>query len=546
MAASSDTSLDPYAYLEDAAGPATRAWTDEQNARTRAALDALPERAALAKRFDALLDIDTLEAPVASGGRLFYVARRSGAEQAVLYGRWGKDERVLIDPAALDASGLTALDWWYPSPQGRLVAFGLSRGGDERSTLHVIDVATKTRLGEAIPDTRHCSLAWSADESGFFYTRYPAGESYDVRLFYHALETPWARDDRIFGDGRRPEEFLVVRLSADGRHLVVSVFDGWTRSDAYVADTTAASLHFVPLVEGRDALFDVLAGNRALIVRSNEGAARFRLFGVAYDQLARAAWREIVPETVATLEGVALARDTLVLHYVQDARSSVRIRHADGSGATLAAVRGRGVTGISATESSREAFVAYESFVEPPVVLRVALDATPARVFALGAGGATVRAVRVSHDARVVRLARRHARSADVDRASRRSARRTCSRGVVRLWRFQRLVVAELHADVGTVARCRRSLRDRKPARRRRVRRRVASRRNARAQTKRVRRCDRGGRISWYERARGPGAPRAHGRQQWWSPRRGSCDAAPRPRARDCVSRPAHRHVALP
>ena len=41
-----DQDLDPFRYLEDASAPATVAWTAEQNARTREALDALPGRAA--------------------------------------------------------------------------------------------------------------------------------------------------------------------------------------------------------------------------------------------------------------------------------------------------------------------------------------------------------------------------------------------------------------------------------------------------------------------------------------------------------------------
>jgi prolyl oligopeptidase PreP (S9A serine peptidase family) len=44
-------SADPFSYLEDAADPATLAWTADQNARTRSTLDAVPIRPALVERF---------------------------------------------------------------------------------------------------------------------------------------------------------------------------------------------------------------------------------------------------------------------------------------------------------------------------------------------------------------------------------------------------------------------------------------------------------------------------------------------------------------
>src|SRR5256885_10272628 len=46
---------DPYRWLEDASAPAVQTWTREQNARTRAHLDAVASREAIKARLSALV-----------------------------------------------------------------------------------------------------------------------------------------------------------------------------------------------------------------------------------------------------------------------------------------------------------------------------------------------------------------------------------------------------------------------------------------------------------------------------------------------------------
>ncbi len=371
---------DPHAYLEDGNDPRTIAWTAAQNARTRAALDAVPGRAALVARLDALLRTDVESVPVVRGARAFSSVRRGDANQASLVVREGGRERSLVDPAIIDAAGLTTIDWWYPSRTGDLVAFGLSQNGDERSTLHVIDVATGTRRAETISDTRYSSVAWSSDDSEFAYTRYPPGGQYDVRVYRHVLGTDVASDREIFGAGRKPEDMLDVQRSPGGRYLVVTAREGWNRSDVYVADTTVAPLRFEPLVEGRAAIYNVEVEDEMLYVHTNEGAPRFRAFAVDPASLARETWREIVPQRDGTLESLAVAGETLALHYLENARSVLRVRYPDGTVVDVAETNGRSVLAMTIDRIAGDAYVQVAGYVEAPEILRVGLRARPPSV----------------------------------------------------------------------------------------------------------------------------------------------------------------------
>src|SRR5690606_38633056 len=126
-------------------------------------------------------------------------------------------------------------------PDKRLVAVSLSKGGSESGDVHVFDVATgKPHVtGERDVVTRvhggtaGGSLAWNADGSGFYYTRYPhPGERGDEDLgfyqevWHHALGTPETSDTYAFGKGLPRIAEIELARSDDGRTILATVANG--------------------------------------------------------------------------------------------------------------------------------------------------------------------------------------------------------------------------------------------------------------------------------------------------------------------------------
>jgi protease II len=68
-------------------------------------------------------------------------------------------ERVLLDPGVMAGAAHRAVDWYVPSPDGRHVACGVSQGGSERSTLHVVEVGTGRLLDDAVTEADVVVLA---------------------------------------------------------------------------------------------------------------------------------------------------------------------------------------------------------------------------------------------------------------------------------------------------------------------------------------------------------------------------------------------------
>jgi prolyl oligopeptidase len=387
---------DPYRALEEDT-PATRAWIDAQSARTESTLAALAMPARQA-RLESLLAIGTISRVVTAGPRVFYLKREAGEEQPSLWVAEdrGRGDRALaapaprrvLDPTRLpgaDPAARAALDWFYPSPKGRLVAFGLSTNGDERSTLHVLDVATGALLPERIARTKWCNLAWSNDERGFYYTRYPApGEpdfdaahedTYFPRIFFHAIGADAAADPRIYG-GARGTDFPSPSVSDDDRWLVVNDFRGWSASDVHLVDrrapADASGAPVVrPVVTGRDALTSGRVHRGKLYLLTNLDAPRYRL--VVADRPEDAAdparWRTLLPEGDAPVENYELVADRLVVQTIDDVRARVRVYDLDGREEPEVALPTRGsIDGLGADPSSARLAYAFSSYFVAPTL----------------------------------------------------------------------------------------------------------------------------------------------------------------------------------
>jgi prolyl oligopeptidase len=115
---------DPYRWLERWDDRDVKAWTDAQNAYTHTQLDALPFMAALRAR------VQTIGADASPRwshlkyrrGQLFAIKQQPPRGQPMIVVMRSADdlvsERIVIDPAALDPSGRTAIDFYEPSADG--------------------------------------------------------------------------------------------------------------------------------------------------------------------------------------------------------------------------------------------------------------------------------------------------------------------------------------------------------------------------------------------------------------------------------------------
>jgi prolyl oligopeptidase len=389
---------DPYRWLEDGDSEETAAWQRAQDELFEQARAGWTAREHFAGRVAELLRTGHQGPPVWRGERSFFTRRLPDQDHAVLL-TVDPDgtERTLVDPMQLDPDGLVTLDAWQPSKDGDYLAYQVSASGTEESVLHVLDTRTGEAVDGPIDRCRYSPVAWLPDSSAFFVVRQlPADElptdetQYHRRVWLHRLGSDPAEDALVFGEEQDKTSFFGLRVSQDGRWLVVSASEGTApRNDVWLADLSAEPLEqpdLRPVVTGLDARTDLWVGRDGrLYVHTDAEAPRGRLLVGDPERPQPEHWRELVPQDPeAVLEDVAVLdldgdtgagaeqRRVLLCSWTRHAVSELSI-HDAGTGARTGTVAlpGLGSIGglVTRPEGGPDVWFTYTDHVTPVRVL---------------------------------------------------------------------------------------------------------------------------------------------------------------------------------
>ncbi len=378
------TVADPYRWLEDAETPESQAWIDSQVAYSRTYLDKVPVRDEIRARMTEILRAGSISPPVEAGGRYFYSRREGDQDQPVVHMRVGMDgpDQVLLDPNQMSADRTTTVDWYVPSPDGKLLAYGKSEQGTETSTMYIRNVDAGEDLEDEFPRVRFANPQWLKDGSGFYYSRPqdvqtigPGEELYNRRVYFHEYGREFSDDPVVFGEGIEKSEIPDAYLSSDDRYLALDVFLGWGRNYLYVRDR--ASGRTVTIAEDGEFSYTGDFVGDTFILHTNSEAPRYRVVAVDLRRPQREHWRTLIPEGEAVMDSVHVVSDRIFVVRTRDAKSELYSYALDGSDERRIELPGIGsVDGFSAKSTSEEAFFVFSSFVRTPAVYRITADAT--------------------------------------------------------------------------------------------------------------------------------------------------------------------------
>ena len=377
---------DPYRWLEDDARKSkdVAQWVEAENEVTFGYLKSIPERDAIKQRLTELWNYEKLTAPFKIGGR-YYVSKNSGLQnQFVLYvmDSLTGEPRVLFDPNTWSKDGTVALAGTHFSDDGKYVAYGIAEAGSDWQKFRIRDIAAGTDLPETINWVKFSGAAWTKDGKGFFYGRYDAppvdgGEQFHAvnkfqKLYYHRVGTPQSDDVLVYHRPDQPDWSFGPTVTEDGRYLVITVAKGTDdKYRIFVKDLAEPYGLPVELIDNFEAEYSFIDNDGPLFYfKTDLNAPRGRVIAIDVRTPAQDKWKELIPQSKDTLQGVNTVGNMFVARYLKDAATAVRMYDMAGAHVRDVEFPGLGTAGgFGGKRADTETFYSFSSFATPPATI---------------------------------------------------------------------------------------------------------------------------------------------------------------------------------
>ncbi len=308
---------DHYLWLENPEDSKVKEWLSKRDRASRKLLK--PISVKLKPRIEHYYSLPYALTVTASRRGCFALMREGGEFKIRLLGFDGvKTELVKSSDLGKDV----VLQWIYASDEGDRFAFSYSFGGSDEGLLRLVE----THSGEVLDELKGVlsHVVW-LDKDRYFYARLYQKEKTPDGVAPPAMRVFLREDveDRmVFGEGIQTSHFIGLAKSTIGCKALLSVSYGWTRSDAYAGRLDNPQDWGLVYGEGDFVTWPVDYVDGEYLVASFDKGGLGRILSVKRSDRVR----EIVKEQPYPLEWAVVSQNRIVLNYLSNASSTLRIQ----------------------------------------------------------------------------------------------------------------------------------------------------------------------------------------------------------------------------
>ena len=386
---------DPYRWLEDETSAETKAWIDDQNRVTFAYLDKIPYREKLKARLTELYNYPKISAPFRRGDTYFFTKNDGLQNQSVFYIQKGENgtPEVFLDPNKFSADGTSVLSSFSLSKDGKYVAYGISKGGSDWSTMSVMEVESRKKLDDEIMWIKNSGVSWQGD--GFYYSRYPAPEKGKElssknefqAVYFHKVGTPQSKDVLVYDDKTNALRFHNVGTTEDERFAILSISErgkGKKGNALFYKDLSKNETQFSPIVEQiGDDLYSIIDNvDDKFLMRTNRNAPNGRVVLVDPKNPDEKNWKDVLAEREEPLQGSGTAGGKLFASWRKDVATRAYVFSLDGKLENEVQLPGIGTAGgFGGLNDDKHVFYSFTSFTFPTTIYKYDIATKKSTVF---------------------------------------------------------------------------------------------------------------------------------------------------------------------
>ncbi|MCK9290532.1 MAG: prolyl oligopeptidase family serine peptidase [Bacteroidales bacterium] len=382
---------DPYRWLEDDNSAETAEWVDAQNHITQDYLAAIPFRDELKQRFETIWNYPRLGVPFKKGGHYFFFKNDGLQNQSVLYMQESLEDepQLLLDPNLFSSDGTIALGTVSPSPNGKYLAYSISRGGSDWNEIVVMDIATAQMLEDTVRWVKFSGITWY--ENGFYYSAYDApaegqalsGSNEFHKVYYHRLGTTQQEDTIIFQDQKNPKRNFYASVTDDEVYLIISESQSTSGNALYARLANKPKTAFTQIAQGFDYDYYVIDHiDGKLLVQTTNGAPKKQLVLIDPLHPQKEHWKVVIPESENVLGSVSLIGNYIYAEYLEDANSKGYFFDYEGNMKHQLELPTLGtIIGFNGDKGESIAFFGFTSFTFPSTIYQYDLKTHTSKLY---------------------------------------------------------------------------------------------------------------------------------------------------------------------
>jgi Serine proteases of the peptidase family S9A len=381
---------DPYRWLEDDRAEDTKAWVKAENAVSQKYLAQIPFRKVIKERLTKLMNYEKYSQPFKEGDYTYFYKNTGLQNQSLLYRqKEGGEPEVFLDPNTFSKDATTSLADISFSKDGSLVAYQLSAGGSDWTSVVVMHAADKSIIGDTLIDVKFSGIAWQGN-TGFYYSSYDkpkegsqlSGLTEQHKLFFHKLGTPQKDDQLVFGGAKTPRRYIGAGLTEDERYLIISAANSTSGNELYIKDLSVANSAIIPVVDNFEQNHSIIDNiGSKLYIYTNLDAPNGRIVTVDAADPKPANWKDLIKETENVLSP-STGGGKLFANYIKDAVSMVLQYGMDGKLEHEIKLPGIGTAvGFGSKKKELELFYTFTSYVYPTTIFKYSVTTGQSEVY---------------------------------------------------------------------------------------------------------------------------------------------------------------------
>jgi prolyl oligopeptidase len=294
--------VDNYRYIENPNDTLVQKWYKQNGVQSRIVLDNISGRKEIVAK---LLEIENRKSfiitllNITDNNYTFYLKKTEKDKTGKLYYKTeDKAEEILLyDPSEYnkDSGNKYIINYIKPSWDGKIIALGLSKNGEEIAEMAFLNIQTKTLLPEIIT---HCwpaefEVNWLPDNSGIIYLHIPVIDTKDKNyilntesVIYKLGNNPlnhkaFFSKENNPGINIDPSDFpMIDNYDFEDKYIIGTLSGATSYVDSYYANIEElknSNVIWKPLFKKEDELLNPIVYNDDLYCMSSKNASNFKI-----------------------------------------------------------------------------------------------------------------------------------------------------------------------------------------------------------------------------------------------------------------------------